>query len=142
MPNIRWLIALQTRVHRFVYLLTGGRLGSRIFSMRFLLLYTVGRKTGLERITPLLCIPEAGRWLVAGSNGGDDRPPAWLLNLQARPEARVGFGTEEQVVKAREASDEEAVELWPRLEASYAYFASYRERTVRKIPVVILETAR
>ena len=142
MPNIRWLIALQTRIHRFIYLLTGGRLGSRIFSMRFLLLYTVGRKTGLELITPLLCIPEQGRWLVAGSNGGDERPPAWLLNLQARPEARVGFGTEAQVVKAREASDEEAVELWPRLEASYAYFASYRERTVRKIPVVILETAR
>ena len=70
MPNIRWLIALQTRIHRFIYLLTGGRLGSRIFSMRFLLLYTVGRKSGLERITPLLCVPEEGRWLAAGSNGG------------------------------------------------------------------------
>jgi len=141
-PNIRWLIALQTRLHRFVYLLTGGRLGSRIFSMRFLLLYSVGRKTGLERITPLLCIPEAGRWLVAGSNGGDDRPPAWLLNLRARPEARVRFETEEQAVTAREACEEESVELWPKLEASYSYYGNYRERTARRIPVVILEAAR
>lgn len=140
MPNIRWLIALQTRIHRFVYLRTGGRLGSRGPGKRFLLLSTIGRKTRLGRITPLLCIPEQGRWLVAASNGGDDRPPAWLLNLRARPEARVRFGTEEQGVKAREASDEEAVDLWPRLEASYAYYASYRARTARRIPVVILET--
>ena len=142
MPNIRWLIALQTRIHRFIYLLTGGRLGSRIFSMRFLLLYTVGRKSGLERITPLLCVPEEGRWLAAGSNGGDDRPPAWLLYLRARPEARVRFETQEHRVIAREATDEESVELWPRLEASYSFYANYRERTSRRIPVVVLDIPR
>jgi len=138
-PNIRWLIALQTRVHRFIYGMTRGWIGSRIFWMRFLLLYTTGRKTGLERITPLLCIPEDGRWLVAGSNGGDDRAPAWLLNLRAQPEARVRFKREERRVRVREASDEEALQLWPKLEASYSYFAAYRERTERRIPVVILE---
>ena len=95
-----------------------------------------------ERITPLLCIPEEGRWLVAGSNGGDDRPPAWLLNLRACAAARVRFETEEHGVTVREASDEEAVELWPKLEASYSYYASYRKRTTRRIPVVILEAAR
>ena len=41
------------------------------------------------RTTPLLYVADGERWVVAASNAGDDRPPAWWLNLQARPETTV-----------------------------------------------------
>ena len=45
MPNIRWLIALITRVHRTVYRVTGGRLGQNLGGKKTLLLETVGLPT-------------------------------------------------------------------------------------------------
>jgi hypothetical protein len=54
-PNIRWLIAFITATHRFVYERSGGRIGGRLAGgKRFLLLATVGRKTGIRRVLPLL----------------------------------------------------------------------------------------
>ena len=139
MPNIRWLISLITRVHRFVFLATDGRLGSSLLWMRFLLLSHVGRRSGLRRYTPLLCIEEDSRWIVVASNGGDDRSPAWWLNLQSHPEAEVHYYREHIKVKAREASVIEYEALWAKLQQSYSFYDNYRTRTDRKIPVVILE---
>lgn len=139
MPNIRWLLALITRAHRAVYLATRGRLGARILHMRFLLLYHVGRRSGLERVTPLLYVSDEDRFVVAASNAGDARHPAWWLNLRAHPEARVIARGREIAVKARAATDAERARLWKELEQSYRFYRSYRERTEREIPVVVLE---
>jgi deazaflavin-dependent oxidoreductase (nitroreductase family) len=139
LPNVRWLIALITVTHRFLYQKTGGLLGASILHMRFLLVTQVGRHSGRERVTPLLCIVEDGRWIVVGSNGGDDRVPAWWLNLQSRPEARVQFRSETVAVKAREATGAEHDALWSKLCESYRYYERYRERTTRQIPVVVLD---
>jgi len=139
-PNIRWLIALITALHRFVYQKTGGRIGGRLPGQRFLLLTTVGRRTGQERTQPLLYVRDGSRFVVVGSNGGDDRPPAWWLNLQARPEARVQVDRERHAVRARQARGDELAKLWETLEQSYRYYVDYRRRTSREIPVVILET--
>lgn len=139
MPNIRWLISLITRVHRFVFLATDGRVGSSMLWMRFLLLGHVGRRSGLQRYTPLLCIEDGNRWIIVGSNGGDDRSPAWWLNLQSHPEAEVRCYRERITVKAREASDAEYEALWAKLQQAYSFYDNYRTRTDRKIPVVVLE---
>jgi deazaflavin-dependent oxidoreductase (nitroreductase family) len=139
LPNIRWLLAMITRAHRFLYLRSGGRLGGRALWLHFLLLNHQGRKTGITRFTPLLYVEEGGRWIVVASNAGDDRDPAWWLNLQARPEARIQVGRELVDVKARPASPTESEYLWPGLEAAYPYYPEYRERAAREIPIVILE---
>ncbi|MDH3687500.1 MAG: nitroreductase family deazaflavin-dependent oxidoreductase [Myxococcales bacterium] len=139
MPNIRWLIALITRCHRWLFLTTDGRLGDRVLGFRFLLLEHVGRKTGAARKTPLLYIENGGRFLVAASNAGDPREPAWWLNLKSRPEAQVRLGRRTLAVKARAAEPEEQARLWPLLCESYSYFDRYRERAGRDIPVVLLE---
>jgi len=138
-PNIRWLIALITALHRFVYRWSGGWIGGRLPGQRFLLLTTTGLRTGRERTMPLLYVREGDDFVVVGSNGGDDRPPAWWLNLQARPEARVQAGRERRAVRARRAVGAELEALWARLENSYRYYADYRRRTSREIPVVVLE---
>jgi deazaflavin-dependent oxidoreductase (nitroreductase family) len=140
-PNIRWLLALITAVHRFVYRATGGRLGANLAGTRILLLTTVGRKTGRERVTPLLFVRDGECFVVVASNAGDDRNPAWWLNLRARPEAEIQVGPEHHRVRARRASPDEAARLWPLLEASYRHYAEYRGRTSRAIPVVMLERA-
>ena len=139
MPNIRWLIALITALHRFVYRASGGWIGGRLPGQRFLLLTTRGRRTGLERVQPLLYVPDGDRFVVVGSNGGDDRPPAWWLNLQADPAAQVQVDRAHHRVRARQARGAELDALWARLEQSYRYYADYRRRTSREIPVVILE---
>jgi deazaflavin-dependent oxidoreductase (nitroreductase family) len=138
-PNIRWLIALITALHRFVYQRSGGRIGGRLPGQRFLLLTTTGRRTGRERTMPLLYIPDGRGFVVVGSNGGDDRPPAWWLNLQAHPSARVQVDRQHHPVRARQARGAELDALWARLEESYRYYADYRRRTAREIPVVVLE---
>lgn len=139
MPNIRWLLALITALHRFVYRASGGRVGSRLGRSEMLLLTTRGRRSGRERTAPLLYVADGERFAVVASNAGDARPPAWWLNLQASPAARLQVGSETHDVRARRASAEEAERLWPRLEASYPSYAAYRARTRREIPVVLLE---
>ena len=142
MPNIRWLLAFITWLHRAVYLLSGGRVGNRLGRRSMLLLTTVGRKSGLERTAPLLYVADGERFVVVASNAGDERPPAWWLNLESRPEATVRVGAQTHAVRARRASPEEAGLLWPQLEASYTSYAAYRTRTSRDIAVVLLEPER
>lgn len=139
MPNIRWLLVLITRVHRALYRATGGRVGAKLFGIRVLLLTSVGRRSGLPRVSPLLYVPDEKGFVVIASNAGDERDPAWWLNLRARPEATVQAGRERCAVRAREASPEEDAQLWPRLVASYRFYARYRARAKRRIPIVILE---
>jgi deazaflavin-dependent oxidoreductase (nitroreductase family) len=139
MPNIRWLLALITRVQRFLYLRTGGVIGASIFGVTMLLLTTVGRRSGSERTTPLLYIEDGERLVVIGSNAGDHRHPAWWLNLQAQPRARVQIRKQRFDVVARRADPAETERLWPRLVAAYAYFDRYREKSRRDIPVILLE---
>lgn len=139
MPNIRWLLALITAVHRFVYRASGGRLGRHLGRVETLLLETVGRRSGKRRTTPLLFVRDGDRYVVVASNAGDDRHPAWWLNLRARPEARIQVGAETRPVRGREAAEAERERLWPELEAAWPDYAAYRTRTARRIPLVILE---
>jgi deazaflavin-dependent oxidoreductase (nitroreductase family) len=138
-PNIRWLLRLITNVHRFLLRVSNGRIGARIGGISILLLENVGRKSGTLHLTPLLFVEDAGRYVVVASNAGDDRNPAWWLNLREHPETAVRVRGRRIPVKAHRAGPDETQELWPRLEASYQPYAQYRTRTRREIPVVILE---
>jgi deazaflavin-dependent oxidoreductase (nitroreductase family) len=139
MPNNRWLLRIITVVHRFLLRVSGGRIGARMAGMDMLLLENVGRKSGTRRETPLLFAENEGRFLVVASNLGDDRNPAWWLNLQARPEAAVRVRGKRIPVKARAASTEEEALLWPLLDASWSQYPEYRARAKRAIPIVILD---
>jgi len=137
----RWLLALITVVHRFIYLSSGGLIGSKIFWIKILLLIHVGRRTGRTRLTPLLYIEDGDRWIVTASNGGDDRHPAWWFNLQSSPEARIQIGRRQIDVRWRQATWEECQDLWAKLGESYSRLPKYREQTERQIPILILERA-
>ena len=52
-----------------------------------LVLTTIGRKTGVERTTPVGRFPgKDGSWLIVASAAGGPRHPAWYYNLAAHPE--------------------------------------------------------
>lgn len=141
MPNIRWLLALITSLHRFFYTVSGGWIGHRAPGYRFLLLGCRGRKSGREYLTPLLYVADGERFVVVGSNAGDAREPSWWKNLQANPDASVRVAREQIAVRARAANAAEAEVLWPRVLETYASFERYRARAGRAIPLVLLERA-
>jgi len=142
-PNIRWLLALITSLHRWLYRATRGVIGHRlpIVDWSSLLLTHVGHKTGRDYTIPLLYLPDGERFIVVGSNAGDAKPPAWWRNLQAHPEARVQVGAHEHAVRARLAQGEERARLWAALVANYSDYARYERKTrgLRELPVVVLE---
>lgn len=141
MPNIRWLLALITVVHRALYRLTGGRIGAHAGRANMLLLETLGRRSGKRRVTPLLFVEDGERFVVVASNAGDDRHPGWLLNLRKQPAVEIQIGSQHIRVQAHEANDAESERLWPKLLSSYEHFRDYRTHTQRHIPVVVLEPA-
>ena len=134
MANWTWV----GKIHRGIYLATGGRVGARLAGLDMLLLTTTGRKSGEPRTQPLAAFADGEDWIVVASNNGQDRHPAWFLNLQAQPEARIRLGREERGVRAHVADAEERARLWPWLKERNPPYATYEGRTEREIPVVIL----
>jgi deazaflavin-dependent oxidoreductase (nitroreductase family) len=109
-----------------------------MFKRPMMLLTTTGRISGEPRVTPLLGHPDGDRYLVIGSNGGDDRTPQWVQNLLANPEATIELEGETIPVRAAIATPEEKKALWPKVIAAYKGYDNYQRRTDRDIPVVIL----
>jgi deazaflavin-dependent oxidoreductase (nitroreductase family) len=130
----RWIYPL----HRRVYRLTGGLVGHRSMMGPMLMLTTTGRKTGEWRTTPLLYMPDGDDFVVVASNGGRDRAPAWVLNLQATPKAEVQVRRRKLAVAAEVLRGQAAAALRPRLAEHYSGWAYYQQLTDREIPVVRL----
>jgi F420H(2)-dependent quinone reductase len=126
------------RLHCRVYQLTGGLVGHRSMMGPMLLLTTTGRKSGQARTTPLLYMPDGDQYFVVGSNGGRDRPPAWLLNLEATPKVRIQVGRRGTAAVAEVLGEEERAAIWPRLVAHYPGWDQYGQLTDRQLRAVRL----
>ena len=126
------------RSHRSLYRLSRGRLLGRVAGMPVLLLTTTGRRSGSPRTTPLTYFQLGDELAIVASNGGEDAPPRWWLNLQADPRATITVGARSEAVVARTASAEERARLWPAIVSAHAGYAAYECRTDRPIPVVLL----
>ena len=144
MPAVRRTRAMEMvwSVHRALYRLSGGRIGGRMMGMPVLLLTTTGRRSGEARTSPLMYFPEGEACVVIASNAGEPKHPAWWLNLQKNPRATIQRGGQETPVTAREADGEERARLWQKLVQMEPSYDVYRERTTRRIPVVILDPVR
>lgn len=128
----RWIYP----AHRFIYEKTNGRVGHRSPQGPMMLLTTTGRKSGLERTTPLLYMPEGTDFVVVASNGGRDNPPAWLLNVKSDPNVKVRAGRRHVHGTAKVLTGDEAAAVWPKLDEMYAGWSHYKTLTDRDIPVI------
>lgn len=145
--STRTIIKWMSRANTWAYKATNGRLGAkwRVGSQRFGdvppigILTTTGRKTGEPRESPLLFLRDGDRVILVASYGGRATNPMWYLNLKANP--RVSFRIRDEVLQltARDATESERAEYWPKLDAMYPDFADYRSWTDRELPIVICE---
>lgn len=127
------------RVNVPVYRLTRGRLLGRVGRAPVLLLTTTGRRSGQRRTAPVVFARDGERLVVIGSNAGNERAPAWSLNLLSDPSAEVEIGGSRKSVIARVAQGEERERLWRLMNDAYEGFDAYERRTDRSINVFVLE---
>lgn len=128
-----------SRAHAWLLRRSGGRFGKRFLGADVAVLRTTGRKSGEPRESPMFYLSHGDGWAVVASNAASKRPPAWWLNLEAKPEAEVFVDGSWQPVGARRATEEERHALWPRFVAMYKGYDHYESLATREMPVVVLE---
>jgi deazaflavin-dependent oxidoreductase (nitroreductase family) len=130
-------------VHRALLKVTGGRVGHEADGMPVLELVTTGRRSGVPRAVMLTSpLQEGSTYVVVASRGGDDRHPAWFLNLRDQPQVEVSVqGKPRAPMLASIATPEERARLWPQVTTRHPRYAGYQKRTDREIPLVLLRPA-
>ena len=128
-------------VHHKIYTATDGRVGHKMIGVPTLMLRTIGRRSGAERTNSLVYAKDGSDWLIVASNGGSDKAPGWLFNLQEKPEVEVQVGRERTPAVARVASpdDPDYSRLWKLVnDNNHDRYPEYQKQTDRPIPVVAL----
>lgn len=118
----------------------GGKCGGMFEGADMLLLHTKGAKSGLERINPLVYLPDGDRMVIFASKGGMPDNPDWYYNLRKNPGVTVEVGTETVAATATEVTGEERDRLYAEQVTRFASFGEYEEKTagIRVIPVIAL----
>ncbi len=129
------------RLHEKLYRRTDGRIGHRMIGVPTLLLRTTGRRSGATRTNGLVYARDGNDYLVVASNGGADRPPAWLHNVRANPDVEIQIKRERQPGTGRiiEPSDPSYERLWKVVNANNRdRYTAYQQKTSRPIAVIAL----
>jgi F420H(2)-dependent quinone reductase len=135
----KWIFKQFMQLQISMYRRSGGKRMGSLRGMPLLLLTSVGRKTGKQHTTPVMYIHDGNNYVITASNGGEDKHPAWFLNLQAHPQTTIEVDGTTKSVMAHEASPEEKSHLWAELVKQAPFFDDYTKKTTRDIPMVILQ---
>jgi len=101
---------------------------------------TIGAKTGLPRVTPLVSVLDRDTIALIASNFGQIHNPGWYYNLKEHNECNVLFNGRSGKYIAREAYGDEYEHYWKLANSYYAGYEKYKERAAyRHIPVMVLE---
>jgi deazaflavin-dependent oxidoreductase (nitroreductase family) len=139
-PLTKVIIKWMSRGQTALYKVSKGRIaGSFLEGAPVALVTTIGRKSGQPRVVPLLFLREGNRVVLVASQAGSDKHPLWYLNLKANPKVTVQIKDEVLNLTARDATEQERAEYWPKLTAFYKGFDDYQSWTDRIIPVVICD---
>ena len=139
-PQSKFITKWMSRANTFVYKKTNGRVGGKLpKGAPVALLTTTGRKSGEPRVSPLLYLRHGDRVILVASQGGAAKNPMWYLNLKANPKVSIQIKDEVLALTARDATEAERTEYWPKLVEMYSSFDDYQSWTDRVIPVVICE---
>lgn len=118
---------------------SGGESGTTMRGMPVVLLSTVGAKSGLIRKVPLMRVEHDGSYAAVASLGGAPRNPVWYHNVLANPNVELQDGPVKRDMVAREVTGEEKERWWARAVEAYPDYADYQRKTIREIPVFVLE---
>jgi deazaflavin-dependent oxidoreductase (nitroreductase family) len=103
-----------------------------------LLLTTIGRKSGEKRTTPLVFLRNGDDMVVVGSLAGYDTHPAWYHNASANSDCWIQLDHDKSTAVARDVTDEERAELWPKLTEMFPPWGYFQSQTDRPFAIVIL----
>ena len=103
-----------------------------------LLLTCIGRKSGEQRTVPLVFLRNGEDMVIVGSLAGYDQHPAWYRNVSANPQCWVRLDRRKMTAVARQATEKERQELWPKLIALLPLWDLFQRQTARPFPIVIL----
>jgi deazaflavin-dependent oxidoreductase (nitroreductase family) len=112
-------------------------------AMNALVLTTVGRKSGVERSTPVGYFPDKdGSWLIVASASGAPKNPAWYYNIAAHPDnVQIETGGRKIAVTAEQLHGPARDKAWQQISTAAPRFAQYQQKTDREIPVIRLVPA-
>lgn len=119
-----------------------GVVGGHFEGKRLVLLHYIGRRSGQERVTPLVAASDGDSYLVCASLGGADEDPLWVANVEAgsgETTIEVGDSTlqaKTTVVRPTSTEWERLYGIW---KAYWPDAAQYEARTSRKFPMVRLD---
>jgi F420H(2)-dependent quinone reductase len=138
----RWFIRLAWKIHRALFQLTGGRRGlwpARAQRWGAMRLTVIGRRSGQERSVILGYIEDGANLITLAMNGWGEGEPAWWLNLQAHPQARVQLADGTHEVFARIATGQDRARLWDLWRSLEKNLDGYARRRSTETAVVVLE---
>jgi deazaflavin-dependent oxidoreductase (nitroreductase family) len=124
-----WLVKhVVSPMDRVSFRLTGGRLRLTI-GRPFLLLSTLGRRTGQVRSTPVFYLRDGADLVVCNVRPPGQRTSPWPQNLDHQPAVEVTVEGRRGRVTARRATEAEIDRLWPRLIQIWPPYADHYRHT-------------
>ena len=129
---MRWMNRVMARRIR--------RKGGNAMGMNVLVLVTLGRKSGVERETPVGWFPGPDdSWVIVASAAGAAGNPAWYYNLAAHPD-QVWIETPggKVAVTAQQLHGAERDQAWQQITTAAPRFAKYQQATDRELPIIRL----
>jgi F420H(2)-dependent quinone reductase len=127
--------------HRWLYEHSDGRIGHGLIGAPTLLLKTTGRHSGKPRTSALVYARDGENVVLAASNEGSNRHPAWLHNIRAHPDVEV------QIARRRLCGHAAVIDAagpgYPRLwtlmnTTNHRRYDHYQSQTSRPIPLVVI----
>lgn len=127
-----------------LYESTGGREGNTLLEtgMPVIIVTMRGAKSGNVRKIALMRVEHDGSYALVASRGGSDVNPDWYTNLLAHPtEVLVQDGPEALPFTVREVTGDEYDTWWQRSAEAFPNYNEYRNKTARRIPVLVADPA-
>ena len=115
--------------------------GAKFLGFNALVLTTVGRKSGLQRNTPVGWFPGPDdSWLIVASAAGAKGNPAWYYNIAAHPDqVQIEVGGRTVPVTAEQLHGAERGQAWQQITTAVPRFTKYQVKTDRELPVIRLQ---
>lgn len=117
----------------------GGQFGGQQAGVPLLLLTTTGAKSGQERVSPMIYLPEGDHYYVFAVNNGAPTNPGWYYNLIAHPDVTVEIGTEKFEARASVLEDEERERVNRIYVQNMPVLVEMLAKITRKVPFVLLK---
>lgn len=125
-------------VHKAVYQISNGRIGSKMGGNDILILEHVGAKSGKKYASPLAYVQDGDAYAIIASAAGQANNPGWYHNLKKNPNTTINIAGESIDVRAEVAPREKRDQLWAKVAADFPQFEDYQSKTSRVIPIILL----